>query len=178
MNQVKKVRYYDYGSPFYKVYDPVKRGSVYFAVKKYGGKRKAKAAANEYLKGMAKNLTELLRASQDNTGLPRGMSVYATVYSRMRNDNPYENHVVQLKVEAGIEQKNVIQRSVGLIPFSVVYEELAMKYSKRLKLDETDTAELKAMVDVARKSLLKRYRSACRAFGTKPRADFIKNIKS
>jgi hypothetical protein len=59
-----------------------------------------------------------------------------------------------------------------------VYEELAMKYSRRLKLDETDIAELKAMVDVARKSLLKRYRSACRAFNTKPRADFIKNINS
>ena len=179
MNQGQKIRYYDYGHPFYKVYDPNKQTSVYFAVKKYGGKRKAKAAAKEYLAEMdTSKLDALLRASQDKSGLPRGMSVFGTVYDRKVRGQAQEYHVVQLRVEAGMAEKPLIQRSVGLRLFSEVFEELAIQYAKRLKLDDDEREELLALEDTARKTLLKKYRKACRDYGTKPRADYVKNIKS
>ncbi|MEJ2044032.1 MAG: hypothetical protein P8X74_08510 [Reinekea sp.] len=178
-NKGHQIRFYDYGSPYYKVYDPKLGKSVYFPVKRHGSKSAAKAAAKQYFQDSEESkLSALLRAAQVKTGLPRGLSLVSTVYTRKRPNQYVDCHIAQIRVDIRMRDLKVIQRSVAQIPFSEAFKDLALIYAKRAKLSESDTERLLLLEETARKVLLNRYRKACRNYGTKPIGSILQNIKA
>ena len=178
MNARQKIRLYDYGSPFYRVYDHRLKQSIYFACHKYGGKRKAYAAAKAYLQSLqSSKLDKLLIASQNHQGLPRGLCVVAKFSWQTRNDRPKEEHKVHISVEARHRYHGTTRYSLISRTFSEAWPQAVAEFSQRMQLSNEENEKLLSMSGQVRKQLLSDYQRSCRESAIKTRSDIIAHIK-